>query len=216
MRKARKTQTYESTVFAGSVPEKRGNPHRDVQANYARRRYQESSSVLDGAREQAANMSLEDGERPNPRLMKTAGKKANPSGDFVYRPRLNVTSQSSVFQQEPAITTVRPKRAVETKTPLLPRHISLPQKTDSPNPPSDSTEPLTLLLSDIPSHLTPEDIKRACGNMQVVGSKVVVDPLTGRCQGLAQLQVRGNPVELKRMELTLLSLEITVKPRPPN
>lgn len=52
--------------------------------------------------------------------------------------------------------------------------------------------------------------------MQVVGSKVVVDPLTGRCQGLAQLQVRGNPVELKRMELTLLSLEITVKPRPPN
>lgn len=215
LRKARRTQTYQSTVFASSIPEKRENVRRDLQVNYARSRYQESSSVLDGAREQAANVTMEDRERTNFRLMKTAGKKANPCGDFVYRPRLSQTSQSSVFLQEPeapVITAVRPKRVTEAST-TVPRQISLLEKTASSHYPSDLTEPLTLLLSDIPSQLSPADIQRFCCNTQVVSAKVAADPLTGRCQGSGLLQVRGNPAELKRMELTLLSSGITVKHR---
>lgn len=214
LRKARVTQTYESSVFAGTVPEKGKSRISPVQGNYARRRYQESSSVMDGAQEQAANAATEDYEKGNSRQMKTAGKKENPCRDFVYKPRMSLTSQSCLFREEteePVGITMRPKRVIEAQT--LPKRISFPQDTEPTNhPAADSTAPLSLSLTCIPDKITLGDIKRYCGNMQLVAAKIPSDPLTGYCQGSGVIQVRGNSVELKRMELALLSSGITVKP----
>ena len=214
LRKARVTQTYESSVFAGTVPEKGKSRISPVQGNYARRRYQESSSVMEGAQEQAANAAAEDYEKGNPRQMKTAGKKENPCRDFVYKPRMSLTCHSCLFREEaedPVEITIRLKRVIEAQT--LPKRISFPQETEPiSHPASDLTAPLALSLSCIPDKLTSGDIKRYCGNVQLVAAKIPIDPLTGYCQGSGTIQVRGNSVELKRMELALISSGMTVQP----
>lgn len=222
LRKERVSQTYASTVFQGNVPERSRQVPTESSGNYARRKYQEGSSVLDGAIAQCANLpSSSEGEKGTVRPRKPAGKKENPSCDFDYKPRVTRMQTSSVFTLpgpgEEEIPVVRPRkqRSSERGNPRETHKTSLwivgkGGQTSSVGSGS-GVEPGTLELSSIPSGMTPMDVVRCCGNVQVVAVKLPADPITQVCQGSGRLQVRGNQAELRKTKIALLAAGISVK-----